>query len=302
MTSSTLTIWSLTDGKPGHQNQTQGLINALSSMMKVENYWIDCQADFNQRLNAAKALPQPDYVIATGSKTHLTAVILRWTYDVTTIVIMKPSLPMWLYDLSIIPQHDGVRECDGIICSQGAINDVTPANNSDPQQGLILVGGPSKHVQWNEAQVLDQIQQILALSPGTRWKLTTSRRTPESFIPAITDLHLPDLTIHPVDNTDRDWLLNAYQDSGAIWITQDSVSMIYESLTAGAKVGLITLTNNSRSRVNKGINALCDSKQVTTVDNFKRTGKMAEQTKPLNEAQRIAEIILSDYKPNKRKQ
>jgi len=295
-----LTIWSLTDGKPGHQNQTQGLLNALNTQRTIENYWIDCRQAFNQRLEFAKTLPAPDYILAAGSKTHLAAVYLRFNYDVKTIVLMKPSLPMWLYDLSIVPTHDGVRECEGIICSQGAINDVTPSDSAKPEQGLLLIGGPSKHVQWDESSILKQIKQIIDLSPDKQWTLTTSRRTPDSFIPALNAVELDRLSIHPVETTDRQWLINAYQSSSTIWVTQDSVSMIYESMTSGAKVGVISLAPNGKSRVIKGIQALCESDQLTTVDNFQRTGKMADKAVSINEAQRIAKLILSDYKPNPR--
>ncbi len=83
-----------------------------------------------------------------------------------------------------------------------------------------------------------QIGALLARKPDVHWTLTTSRRTPVDFLAQL-DVDRPQLTVVPCAQTGPDWLPEQLARAAQVWVTQDSVSMIYEALTAGAAVGLL---------------------------------------------------------------
>jgi mitochondrial fission protein ELM1 len=68
-------------------------------------------------------------------------------------------------------------------------------------EGLLLIGGPSKHHGWNTAGLVDQVEQVLAADRQVRWVLTTSRRTPEDCEAALVALSEPNLQVIPVRET-----------------------------------------------------------------------------------------------------
>ena len=57
-------------------------------------------------------------------------------------------------------------------------------------------------------------------------------------------------------DTDRQWLPDQMAVCDRIWVTPDSVSMVYESITSGASTSLFKLTYGKPSRVVKGIDCL----------------------------------------------
>ena len=69
-----------------------------------------------------------------------------------------------------------------VIKVEGALNAIAPSQESSMDKGLILIGGPSRHVHWDNAHVIGQLNVVLNASPGMQWRLTTSRRTPEDFL------------------------------------------------------------------------------------------------------------------------
>ncbi len=78
-----------------------------------------------------------------------------------------------------------------------------------------------------------------------------------------------------------------------VWVTADSVSMVYESLTAGCRVGLIELTPAAGdSRVMRGMAKLVETQRVTPFGEWSRQRGMFPAA-PLDEAGRVADLLLS---------
>ncbi len=204
--------------------------------------------------------------------------------------MMKPSVPRSQFDLCIIPQHDGIAEDTHTLVTEGALNRIRPSLTLDPQQGLLLVGGTSPHFEWDSAAVQFQIKSLLARTPDIRWTLTSSRRTPEDFLS-----HLPphpNLTVVSHSATALDWLPAQLARSGTVWVTPDSVSMVYEALTAGADVGVFDLPVNLESRVGKAIAHLADTQRVTRFASWCAHETLHNNMQPLAEADRCAHWIL----------
>lgn len=284
-----LTVWCVTDNKPGHLSQLRGLVRALSERRELSIHWIEV-GDRTRRRKAPDS-GRPDLIIAAGHGTHLPALSLKRRFGGRLVAIMKPSLPRQLFDLCIIPEHDGVRPSARVLTTLGAINDIEPASDSREDQGLILVGGSARHYQWSDAQMIEQLRELKRALPGQRWTLTTSRRTPASFVAGSAGLQDDHFAVIPFEQTDREWLLGMYRDCGVIWVTEDSASMVYEALTAGAQVGVLSVPRRGEGRVSRGLDQLCASGRVTTLDQVKSMGTMAPAATPLSEAGRVAEYL-----------
>jgi mitochondrial fission protein ELM1 len=304
-----LTVWCFTDGKPGHENQTRGLLAALRQRTAVEAYTIhvaDCRAGLaawlTGRVGFGRELPDPDLVIGAGRATHLPMLNARRVRGGRVVVLMKPSLPTAWFDLCIIPAHDRPRRRDNILVTRGVLNRVRHDAHKDAGAGLILVGGPSAHVEWSGAVVAAQILELLARVPDMRWTLTTSRRTPAAFLAqfdagaAQPGLDSPQLTVVPCEQAGPDWLPEQLARAAQVWVTQDSVSMVYEALTTGAAVGLLRVPwRNTRDRLARGVAQLVRDGLVTEFSAWQQGRALQPPPEPFDEAARSAAWIAERW-------
>jgi len=286
----------LSDGKPGHVNQSLGLCDALVRLRPE----LDVQMipTLSRRraiagmLKAPKVTGCPDGVkllIAAGHSTHLSLLALRRSYQCPIVVLMRPSLPGALFDLRIEPRHDGGRDSERCWISEGPLNRMQPSV-SPSQGGLILMGGPSPHFAWDEAGLVEQVR---ALCDGRRqWQLSTSRRTPQSLLSALLKLDAPDLKIHDAEELPATWLSQMLPSSAESWVTPDSASMVYEALTAGSAVGVFDLPASPGSRVAAAIEGLVVQKKIIAFADFSAGQLPAAPVPPFAEADRIAKRIV----------
>lgn len=293
---SPLVIWRFVDGKPGHENQTAGLIQALSEQVAVNVFDVQPES-FLQALKHAvkKSFPlqnrlRPALVMGAGHATHLSVFATKRSFDCPSIVLMKPSLPAGLFDLCIVPEHDGVRSGRSVITTTGVLNRIIPAKQLEQDYGIILIGGPSAHYEWHDEAMLERIQLILEKS-DTQWVMTTSRRTPVSFIEKVKVLSCDNLSIHIAEHGDADWLPQQLQRAGKVWITEDSVSMVYEALTAGGDCGVLPVQRKQSSRVSAGIDKLIEDRQLTSFDMWMNKAGLLPNRLALNESARVAKQV-----------
>lgn len=295
-----LTLWRLTDGKPGHEKQTLGLARALDALAGVDCYDLRVGARAAAfadwllgRFPAGQDLPSPDLILAAGHATHLPALAARRARGGRIVVLMRPSLPLALFDLCLIPAHDRPPQRPNVVLTQGVLNTVTAKGTADPSRGLIMIGGPSRHYRWDDAALATQVRELLAAQPNLSWTLTTSRRTPASFLTA---LGAPfGLDIRPYTLTPAGWLEQAVSSSAQVWVSPDSVSMLYEALTAGCRVGLFQLTPKRGSRIANDIAHLAEAGVVTPIDRWRRGHELNPPPSGFNEARRCARLILKRW-------
>ncbi|MGJ8643488.1 MAG: mitochondrial fission ELM1 family protein [Luteolibacter sp.] len=278
----------ISDGKPGHENQSLGLAEAMARRTPAEIHVIRLDPSTSPLKRIRKAvtesstLPKPNYVIGAGHRTHLPLLRTARTLKARSIVLMKPGVPASWFSHCIAPQHDFKKppKHGNIILSMGALNRVVP--RSEPKSGkLLLIGGPSKTHGFDKPALISQIREIA--SEG--WQAANSRRTPSSFL---TDLknEIPGLEIFPHQDTKHGWLAGKLSSIEEVWVTEDSVSMIYEALTGGAKVGILNMPRiRPDARVIRGLESLREAGY------FINGNKATPPT--LAEADRCAELILS---------
>ncbi len=285
-------IWIVSDGKPGHLNQSRGLAEAIARRRDVI---ISEQPPMGKlqalRLCLGAGLPRvddrPALIIGAGHGTHLTLLALRRFYRAPAVVLMKPSISTGFFDLCLIPEHDQPPERPNIIATHGALNRMRPGDKV-PGSGVILVGGPSKHFGWDEAAVLKQVEALLA-ADARDWLIGSSRRTPAGTEQALKTLVGERFV--PAAETGPDWLPQQLARTEACWVTQDSASMVYEALTAGCKVGVLTLDEQADNRISRGVDALREQGIVSGSPDWPLAGLVATKTE-FNEAVRCAEEVL----------
>jgi uncharacterized protein len=293
---SKLVVWLVTDAKPGHENQSRGLAEALALVTPTEIHTLPVLPAWRALMAwllksfPGNPLPKPDLILGAGHATHQTLLAARRACGGRAVVLMKPSLPRRCFDLCILPQHDGVKPDAHTLLTEGAINRVRPAPGRDANRGLLLIGGVSNHFEWDSDAIRVQIKSILARSPDIHWTLTTSRRTPADFLAQLPTA--PNLEVVPHTATPPDWLPEQLSRSGTVWVTPDSASMVYEALTAGADVGVFDLPVNPKSRIGWAIAHLADGQRITRFVNWCAHGKLLPNLHPLAEADRCANWML----------
>ncbi|MEM1222704.1 MAG: mitochondrial fission ELM1 family protein [Verrucomicrobiota bacterium] len=297
-----LIIWRFLDGKPGHEAQTLGLIEALKRRIEVELFslpalskWAALRYGSIGRNSGLDSLPAPGLIVGAGHATHLSILAARRRCGGRAIVLMKPSLPTSLFDLCLIPEHDRPKLADNVIETLGVLNPVLASAEADVKKGLFLIGGPSEHFGWDSAALIESLHAIVMRSPEIEWILTSSRRTPEAFWGELESINEPNLKMIPYAETDAGWVAESLDQSKWVWVTEDSVSMVYEALSAGARVGLLPVPAKGKtSRVQVSIDSLREKGWIVRYPDM-LTGESEFGAPILREADRCAEIILKRY-------
>jgi mitochondrial fission protein ELM1 len=300
-TEKTLVVWRFTDGKPGHESQTLGLISAIEEYHKIERYdfragsWKPALLDtLFSSFQAPDGVPRPDLILGAGHATHWPLLAAKRAYGGKTIVLMKPSLPLCLFDHCVIPKHDNPPKRKNVITTEGVLNPVRPARNASGKKGLILIGGESAHYVWDDARIRSQLDVILEQDRGMSWTLTTSRRTPQSTIQMLMERSDESLMIVPHSETPQGWVSKQLQVCGEVWVTPDSMSMLYEAMSASSRVGVFQLNaKRADSRVVRALHGLLERFRLAVVEEG-RVARPDRVVQPLSEASRVAPLLLSE--------
>ncbi len=290
---SPIVIWRFSDGQPGHDSQSLGLAAALHKLVPVEIHdYVVAATGFNflnlllKRFPNNKKKPAPDILIGAGHSTHWPMLTARRAVGGRIIVLMKPSLPVRWFDVVIAPRHDNPAAAENIFLSEGVLNTISPGGQHQPDLGLIMLGGISDEYNWQSTSVVDQIKLLISRRPDMHWTVTSSRRTPAAIMERIS--RLENVQAMPHTLCQPGWLDDQLALCGEIWVTEDSVSMLYEALSSGARVGLIKVQRAKQGRVATGVDTLVKEGCIPEPGSFQLT---KSDVKPLQEALRCAQWV-----------
>ncbi len=287
------------DGKPGHESQTGGLVSALlriGTFKVVDLKPLDpsglLSLGFGYRGQFARFAGRNPLILCCGHRTHLTALALQRAVGGRVVVLMRPTLPLGLFDLAVIPKHDSPPTDANVFATSGVLNPMRAEGRHAPGRGVFLIGGPSRRSGWDNATLLRQIASIAGRTSETQWALTDSRRTPPETKAALKSSAWANVNVTPDGQTWPGWVADHLAAAGTAWITEDSVSMVYEALTAGAAVGLLSVPRLKLDRVTRGIDALVEAGRVTRFADWRAGKPLCVAQPPLAEADRVAAEIV----------
>jgi len=283
-------VWRFSDGKPGHDVQTLGLVRALQAQTDVGVFTVPLQRGvsglwlwLSGRYPRGARLPAPDLLVGAGHRTHFHLLAARRRWGGRIILCMKPSLPLSWFDLCLIPEHDAPPPAANVLVTSGVLNTVQAGGCHDSDSGLIVLGGPSRHFHWDDEDMVRQLEQLLAARPGRRWLLTTSPRTPAELTRRLAGLR--GFEYAPFDAADSGWLAQRMAGAGEVWVSEDSMSMLYEALSSGARVGVLRVRRGAANRVTAAVDALLERGWLGRPDDWQPGSGPGW---PLNEAGRCA--------------
>ena len=284
----------LSDGKKGHENQSLGLAEAILRR-REGSYEIS-------RIEDAPLGPQNSHqinlIIAAGHGTHPFLIRSARRHRCPSVVIMKPSLPSFLFSHCLVPEHDlkpGKKTPKNYIPTKGALNRISETIPEKEAKGLIMLGGPSKHFTWQTEPLLEAIASIVLSHPELIWTVGDSRRTPESVLPELAEKGLP-LSIASHKEATGTWLMDQLLASQVAWITPDSTSMLSEALTAGCKLGTLPLPAKD-TRLSRAHDQLAKEAWLTPFAHYDTNATLPAPPYPLHETARCAEILLDKLAP-----
>ena len=295
-------VWRFVDGKPGHEKQSAGLLQALGEAAPLAVFEFDMRfkallwRQLGRKLRQVRPdIPPPDLIVGVGHRTHLPMIVARAVCGGRSIVLMKPTLPHMLFDLVFVPRHDRYRRKGNLVETRGVICPSMSARK-DPASGLILLGGTSRHFEWTSQQVAEQVAAIADASPEVQWEVCDSRRTPADLASLLPNA--ANVVYRPWRSIPGDFLERALGAAHSVWVTADSASMLYESLSASAYVGVIALRPKRARRSNKharGLDLLhAQGHVLSSRDGFRLQGHLLPP-RFYPENRRCAEIVRDRF-------
>ena len=294
-----LVVWRFLDGKPGHDRQTAGLLGALAARRALVTHVIPVTplrlswwAVLRRRLPAAlTSLPTPDLLVGAGHGCERPLLAGARSFGAPSVYLMKPSLPLSCFDLCFVPRHDGVAAGPSVELTQGVLNDLVPGNGPRDGPVPILVGGPSKHHGWDEAALLRQIASLVFGSRDRHFVISDSRRTPAATSARLAEFTQRGVAVIGHRDVGPDWLRDTLARAPDAWVTADSVSMLFEALTAGCAVGVLNVPVLREDRIAAVAPQLAREGLVATLEQWLGDGRLPRAAQPLAEAARCAAIV-----------
>ncbi|MFH0784759.1 MAG: ELM1/GtrOC1 family putative glycosyltransferase [Pseudomonadota bacterium] len=310
-----LRIVALLDGRPGHEKQTKGIIRALQVEIEIETKEIIIEPVSLLSLLRQLILlflpgkgwshPQiedADFLLGTGSRTHLPLLLFKKKYSIPAVICMSPSFFIrGRFDLCFIPEHDGVEERHNIMHTVGAPNCSSNKNRHQKESGLILLGGVDlKSHHWESRKIAKMVRMIVQKETSQYWTISSSPRTPQDTVVLMRELaaDFTNVTFFDYKETQPGWIETQYDKSRVVWVTSDSISMIYEALTAGCKVGIFPMQwRRKDSKFKKNEDLLLKKGLVISFSSWEQGNGIWRENIELNEAHRCAERILEICQP-----
>jgi len=272
-TLSGLTVWVLTEGHFGMENQARGLAEAMGAEPVIKRLY----PRFPWRYLPLRlwpmplrapgprgdplAPPWPDVLITCGKRATAPSVAIRKasggrTY---TVHIQDPPMPASAFDLVVVPAHDRLRG-PNVLVTQAAVHRVTRARLDEAAAAMaprvasvprprvaVLIGGSNRKHKVGEATFEQLGIQLATLcrEAGAGLLVTPSRRTGAAN-EAILRRHLDGLAAEIWDGSGDNPYFGYLGLADHVIVSRDSVSMVSEACATGKPVYTVRLGTNSR--------------------------------------------------------
>lgn len=211
-----------------------------------------------------------DIVVQCGSSTAPVAQLLQHENMAKIISIMKPPFPYdhCAYNLVILPKHDSfknkkqktVRLSTALSVTDKSVLERSGAHVRErfriPEKKIIsvLIGGDSKNYVFDFTWTQKTLDALCALaeSEDALLLVTTSRRTRPNIIEMVkarlSEYERCPLLVIPTEENIEDVVYGMLGLADAIFVTEDSVSMISESVHTGTHVFVLQMARTGLSK------------------------------------------------------
>jgi mitochondrial fission protein ELM1 len=259
-----LFIWLLSDGAPGHLSQSRGIVDALATRREVEVVTVDLKvrstlwkrlgrlalphirdaAGWFRRIYGVAPPPgQPELIVSSGANTLLANALLARLHRVANVYsgTLKGYDPA-AFDrvFTVVPLDVACNHVLPLPPVPGELARPLPLPPEGEKRIAVLVGGDGAGYVFNEAdwRAFGAGLATLARREGARLLLTTSRRTGAAAEAWLRD-SLPAERIADAvwwSQAPRKVMRDFLGAAQAIVVTEDSLSMVAESLYSGRPV------------------------------------------------------------------
>lgn len=307
------------DGRPGHEKQTFGILQALKEIIPIQvtsvnlperqslfTTFLHTCAFFIPWLRGGAGMTEVengDLLIGTGSHTHLPMLLTKKRLGIPVVTCMSPALHLLnRFDLCFVPEHDALHEASNIVHTIGAPNLSKNSTMHKDDQGLILLGGiDKKSHHWDDERIVAMVERLIQDDDVKQWTLSSSPRTPDVTVRLLQKLaeKYTGVQFYDYRDTPGGWVEKQYDQCSVVWVTSDSISMIYEALSAGCNVGILPMEwkkKNCKFRRNETM--LVGRGFVRSFPGHEQLDGTRGKPTELNEAQRCARIIVEKWWPN----
>ncbi|MBI9077642.1 MAG: mitochondrial fission ELM1 family protein [Desulfatibacillum sp.] len=315
-----LHIAAFMDTRPGHLKQTRGILEALKELtaISVTRASVAIPGLANQAgqwaswflgraavpLECQSMASSTDLILGTGTHTHLPMLHYKRACKAPVVTCMTPSsLLVSRFDLCFVPAHDNSGPKPNLFETLGPPNTARDLKDHNPAQGLLLIGGtdPKNHV-WDSETILETASAIIRHHKDIHWTVSSSFRTPPDMLPKLEQMQetLNNCVFFAARDTGPGWIEEQYNQADICWVTADSVSMTYEALSAGCRVGIIPVEwKNPSGKIAQGLKRLLSEKWVISFDDYFDNKQAWERRQALDEAGRAAREILRRWWPER---
>jgi uncharacterized protein len=235
--------------------------------------------------------------LGTGTQTHLDILAAKKKYGIPAVCCMAPDIFFRnRFDLCFVPRHDGLPERNNIFFTDGP--PVTTGFNPDKSddKGLIVIGGPNAYSKgWETNKICAYVQSIAEKKQAIEWTVSTSPRTPDDTSDRLKKVAEQNSNVHffHFRDTPPGWVEGKYAESDITWVSVDSMSMIYEALTAGCKVGLLPLEwKRPDNKFKRSMDELTERGLAVDFTHWQKGQVNWREGLRFNEARRCAEEIV----------
>lgn len=271
VTAKTKTAWVLSDGRPGHFNQSRGVIKALSLTRPLQVEWLEVRLRLGLfrilqrellkhrrtaippallRVFYAMSLPVqlPELIVSAGGRTSFVNAWLARQYKIPNLFIGSlRGLPAELF--SAVLTLEPIPGARNNIVLQFPVSEITPeylkqlavpARLSTQPCWALLVGGTGSGYRYRSSDWarLGSLLNTLAEQYAVKWLICTTPRTgraAQTMLKARIDgRHVADSCWYGADSDNKVPLYLAAAEK--IFVTEDSMTMLGEALASARPV------------------------------------------------------------------
>ena len=338
----------LSDGKPGHVSQSQGLMNVLESndsnqeiifekeicvinyksvfhrmllfiLSPVLSFFIQSRVSilryFLEKSSYENVIKQPaDLVISCGSGTVPLSLLVAKENGAKKCVIMKPPFPYnyCKYDLMIVPEHDKfsgskskvlkVTTALNIVDRGRILNDGkklrSDLNIGDKTEVIsVFIGGETKKYTFDLEIYKKFLNDLCSFAEKNNFQIlfTTSRRTRKDIVNITKEILsnnvLCPLLVIPTEKNIKGIVSAMLGAASIAVVTEDSVSMISEAVSAEKKLMVIKVAEKFNSKKHQAFQAALALKKLIAIGD---TRNMLETLEKLNNEESINTVIKKE--------